>query len=53
MSATYLLWCAAPRLQRRGVGHDRDIDWVAHPLEKFGQDELIKPRAQYTGALFD
>ncbi|MBB3939146.1 citrate synthase [Novosphingobium fluoreni] len=31
----------------------RSIGWVAHAIEQFGQDKLIRPRAQYTGNLPD
>lgn len=31
----------------------RSIGWVAHAVEQFGEDKLIRPRAQYTGALPD
>ena len=29
----------------------RSIGWVAHAVEQFGDDKLIRPRAQYTGVL--
>lgn len=31
----------------------RSIGWVAHAIEQFGEDKLIRPRAQYTGTLPD